>query len=97
MAKRKLFPAGGVDQVVLESGEDLVALRDLDQKLCVALACPARGTDIDEATLALFDGDHDGRVRAPEILEAIDFSSSHLPVQIRDRPSSPNMIGAPGL
>ena len=36
----KFFRAGGFDQVRLETGADLLALNQLDQKLWVALACP---------------------------------------------------------
>jgi hypothetical protein len=40
------FRAGGVDQVSLRSGDDLMALAELDQKLWVALAMPASGVDV---------------------------------------------------
>jgi hypothetical protein len=66
----RFFRAGGFDQVRLESGGDIVSLADLDQKLWVALACPTRGLEFDEATLDLIDADHDGRIRAPEVLAA---------------------------
>jgi hypothetical protein len=36
------FRAGGCDQVRLESGADVLALDQLDQKLWVALASPRR-------------------------------------------------------
>jgi hypothetical protein len=79
MAKRthrwEFFRAGGVDQVVLKTGSDIAHLRDLDQKLWVALACPTKGTELDEKTLAMIDTDQDGRVRAPEVLAAVDWSS----------------------
>ncbi len=69
------FRAGGVDQVSLRSGEDVARLANLDQKLWVALACPTKGTDIDEATLTLIDADKDGRIRPPEVLAAVEWSS----------------------
>jgi hypothetical protein len=64
---------GGFDQVVLQSGDDLRALDSLDQKLWVALACPTIALDIDAASLALLDGDGDGRVRAPEVLATVKW------------------------
>ncbi len=64
------FRAGGVDQVLLESGADILNLENLDQKLWVALSCPVKGLEFDERTLQLLDTDKDGRVRAPEILAA---------------------------
>jgi hypothetical protein len=66
----RFFRAGGFDQVRLESGRDVAALAELDQKLWVALACPTRGIEFDTRTLDLIDADHDGRIRAPEILES---------------------------
>ena len=37
----KFFRAGGVDQVVIETGADLANLDQLDLKLWIALAMPA--------------------------------------------------------
>ncbi|MFO0554392.1 MAG: hypothetical protein U0271_38780 [Polyangiaceae bacterium] len=67
------FRAGGVDQVVLQSGEDIRQLKGLDQKLWVALACPTKSSHIDERTLTLLDTDADGRVRPPEVLAAVEW------------------------
>ena len=74
----KFFRIGGLDQVAINSGADLLALKDLDQKLWVALSCPVKGLELDEKTLALIDTDKDGRIRAPELLAAIDWASMHL-------------------
>jgi len=69
----KFFRAGGFDQVRLDTGADLLALDQLDQKLWVALACPASGLEFDPKTLALIDDDHDGRIRAPELIRAVQW------------------------
>jgi hypothetical protein len=69
---------GGLDQVALTSGEDLRQLENLDQKLWVALSCPTKGLELDARTLELLDTDRDGRVRAPEILEALRWSGARL-------------------
>jgi hypothetical protein len=74
----RFFRAGGFDQVRLASGVDLMALADLDQKLWVALACPAHGLEFDARTLDLIDTDHDGRIRAPEIIAAARWAGSML-------------------
>lgn len=74
----KFFRIGGLDQVSLETGADLLALGDLDQKLWVALSCPVKGLELDETTLALIDSDKDGRIRVPELLAAIQWASLHL-------------------
>ena len=72
------FRAGGFDQVKLDSGSDLLALEDLDQKLWVALSCPTRGIEFDARTLDMIDTDADGRVRANEVLAAIAWAGGLL-------------------
>jgi hypothetical protein len=72
------FRAGGVDQVSLRNREDLLALKELDQKLWVALAMPVKGVDIDAATLTLIDKDNDGRIRVADILETVDWLAATL-------------------
>jgi hypothetical protein len=69
---------GGLDQVDITTAEDLRHLRELDQKLWVALSCPVTGIELDQRTLELIDLDHDGRVRAPEVLAAIAFCEARL-------------------
>ena len=74
----EFFRAGGFDQVKLDSGADLANLDQLDQKLWVALACPTHGLEFDSRTLDLVDTDHDGRVRAPEIIAAAKWVTGLL-------------------
>lgn len=74
----KFYRMGGLDQVALETGEDLAALKELDQKLWVALSCPTKGLELDRRTLELLDLDKDGRVRASEILAAIEWCKPRL-------------------
>lgn len=74
----RFFRAGGFDQVKLDTGADLLALEQLDQKLWVALACPASGLEFDPKTLALIDTDKDGRVRAPELIAAVKWAGGLL-------------------
>jgi len=79
MAHRfRFYRAGGVDQVQLKTGADLLALRELDQKLWVALSCPVMGVEFDSRTLALIDRAKDGKVHAPELLLAIEWAASLL-------------------
>ena len=70
----KFFRAGGFDQVRLDTGADLMALDELDQKLWVALACPTTGLEFDKDTLTLIDTDKDGRIRAPELIAAVKWA-----------------------
>jgi hypothetical protein len=72
------FRTGGLEQVALTSGEDLLALETLDQKLWVALSCPVKGLELDEKSLALIDTDGDGRIRVPEVIAAIKWAAAHL-------------------
>lgn len=74
----RFFRAGGFDHVRIESGADVAAIADLDQKLWVALACPTRGIGFDERTLDLIDADHDGRIRAPDIAAAATWTAGLL-------------------
>jgi hypothetical protein len=67
------FRAGGVDQVSLRSGEDLMALPELDQKLWVALAMPSTGVDVEPETIALIDLAHDGRIRVTDVLDTVKW------------------------
>src|SRR5690348_4784156 len=69
---------GGLDQVAIETGDDLAHLHELDQKLWVALSCPVKGLEISERTLSLLDLDGDGRVRVPEILAALRWCGERL-------------------
>ncbi len=70
------FRAGGVDQVSLRNGQDILSLADLDQKLWVALAMPVQGVDIDPDTLALIDLDGDGRIRVNDILATVAWAKT---------------------
>ncbi|WP_432731945.1 hypothetical protein [Variovorax sp. W6] len=70
--------AGGLDQVVFRSGQDIAHIAELDQKLWVALACPTRGIDFDSRTLDLIDTDGDGRVRPPEVIAACRWACERL-------------------
>jgi hypothetical protein len=74
----KFFRAGGFDQVRIDTAADLINLKDLDQKLWVALSCPTKGIEFDARTLALLDSDSDGHIRAPELLAAIDWTATRL-------------------
>ncbi|EME67910.1 hypothetical protein H261_21104 [Paramagnetospirillum caucaseum] len=73
----KFFRAGGFDQVRLDSGRALMSLGALDQKLWAALSCPTRGIELDQRTLDIIDADKDGRIRAGEVIAAVEWAG-HL-------------------
>ncbi|NTV13765.1 MAG: hypothetical protein HGA96_07555 [Desulfobulbaceae bacterium] len=72
------FRAGGIDQVKLTCGADLLNLGQLDQKLWMVLSCPTQGLEFDNRTLELIDTDQDGQIRATELLEAINWTAALL-------------------
>jgi hypothetical protein len=74
----KFYRSGGVDQVLLRDGADLLHLSALDEKLWVAVAMPIKGVHFDPKTLAALDLDGDGRVRLPEILRAVEWLDGNL-------------------
>lgn len=74
----RFFRAGGFDQVRLESAADLAALRSLDQKLWATLTCPVVNLELDQRMLKYIDSNNDGRIRAPEVLHAVDWTLAHL-------------------
>ena len=69
---------GGLDQVTLRTAEELRHLGELDPKLWVILSCPAAGLEFDARTLALIDSDHDGRIRIPEVVAAVEWACARL-------------------
>lgn len=74
----RFFRAGGFDQVRIDTAAELLGLAELDQKLWLALSCPVRGIEFDARTLGFVDADGDGRVRAPELIAAIEWAGSRL-------------------
>ncbi|OIQ97288.1 hypothetical protein GALL_206890 [mine drainage metagenome] len=74
----RFFRAGGFDQVRVDSAADLLAIDCLDQKLWVALSCPVKGIEFDARTLSFIDSDHDGQVRAAELIAAVRWAASRL-------------------
>ena len=69
---------GGNERVRIESGNDIINLEQLDQKLWTALSCPIEGLDFDQKTLELIDSDLDGKIRAPEIIHTVNWITSVL-------------------
>jgi hypothetical protein len=74
----KFARLGGFDQVRIDTGEDIAHLKQLDQKLWVALSCPVDGVEFDHEMLTGLDVDNDGRIRAPEVLLAVEWLKNVL-------------------
>ncbi len=74
--KWRFVRIGGFDHVLINSGEDIKSIPTLDQKLWAALGCPTQGLEFNTATLGYMDKDKDGRIRAPEVIEALNWTLS---------------------
>lgn len=74
----RFFRAGDFEQPLLQTAADLAALRQLDQKLWATLACPAERLALPQKFLHMLDANGDGRIRAPEVLDAIDWTLARL-------------------
>ena len=84
----RFFRSGGFDQVLIDNVQDLLHLGELDQKLWAVLACPTSGLELDARTLQLIDTDGDGRIRVPELREAVRWACASL--------SDPDVLFQPG-
>lgn len=85
----RFFYAGGFEQVEIESPTDLIGLRTLDQKLWASLACPTEGLEFDRRLLDYIDDNNDSRIRAPELLNTIDWMMARVAdpmLLFQDRP-----------
>ena len=69
----KFYRYGGLDQVGIETAEDLRCLEQLDPKLWAAMTCPTNNIEFDAKTLEYIDTDKDSRIKIPEILEAVKW------------------------
>ena len=80
----------GLDQLTLQTSDELSHLGDLDPKLWSALSCSASGLEFDPKTLKLLDANNDGRIRIPEIVEAADWLCARIkdPSEIAGSPSA---------
>lgn len=74
----RFFYAGGFNQVCLEDAQDLLALKNLDQKLWATLACPTSRLALNQRMLNYLDPLKTGRIRAPEILACIVWLEERL-------------------
>ncbi len=84
----KFYKYGGIDQVSLETAEDLKSLEGLDPKLWAAMACPTGNIEFDARTLDYLDTDKDRRVKIPELLAGLKWLCSVL--------KNPEVIMKPG-
>ncbi|MBR5703674.1 MAG: hypothetical protein IKX45_05430 [Bacteroidales bacterium] len=72
----KYASVGGSVRVKLESGADIANLDKLDRKKWTVLSCPTTGLEFDARTLALLDGDGDGRIHVDEVIAASQWLTS---------------------
>ncbi len=74
----KFYRYGGLDQVGLETAEDLRRLDQLDPKLWAAMTCPTTNIEFDEKALEYLDTDKDGRIKIPEIIAGVEWTCKML-------------------
>ena len=74
----KFYRYGGIDQVELETADDLLKLDELDPKLWCAMTCPVSNMDYDQQTLTYLDTDGDKRIKIPEVIAAVKWMHSIL-------------------
>ena len=74
----KFSTIGGVTRVLINSGDDIAHLGELDQKLWTVLSCPVKGLEFDEETLRLMDTDNDGKIRVNEVVSASQWLTAVL-------------------
>ena len=84
---------GGVRQLVLTDGEQLRGLKQVDARNWIVLSAPARGHEIDDASLQAIDTGGDGRIRVQEILDAIRWLETVI-VSFKDVPDGVDSIQA---
>lgn len=58
---------------MINNGEDIAHLGELDQKLWTVLSCPVNGLEFDKETLALIDKDNDGKIRVAEVVSVAEY------------------------
>ncbi len=78
MYKWKFFKSARCVQVKLETGADLAALDELDEKLWTVVSASTEGLRFDPATLKLLDADGDGRIRVPEVRAAVAWMKARF-------------------
>ena len=75
---------GGSTRVVIQTGEDIRHLAELDEKLWTVLACPVSGLEIPDETLALIDQNHDVKIHINDVVTTAQWLCSVL--------SNPNVL-----
>lgn len=76
--KWRFFCAGDFDQPLISTAADLAALASLDQKLWASLACPTSQLNISSKFLQMLDANGDDRIRAPELIAAVNWTLARL-------------------
>ena len=71
--KWKFFKSARCVQVKLDSGADVAAIGELDEKLWTVLSASTDALRFDAETLKLLDSDGDGRIRVPEVRAAVEW------------------------
>lgn len=76
--KWRFYRYGGLEQVSIETADDLRYLGQLDPKLWAVMTCPTTNIDFDARTLEYIDSDKDGRIKIFEVIAAVRWICSVL-------------------
>lgn len=76
--KWRFFKTAHLIQASVDNGEALSNLKELDQKIWTVLSMSVDGLVFDKRTLELLDADNDGRIRAPELIAAVEWLKLRL-------------------
>ena len=69
---------GGATRVLIQSGEDIRHLGELDKKQWTVMSCPVEGLEISAESLKLIDGDGDGKLRIKEVVATAEWLCANL-------------------
>jgi len=78
MYKFQFISVGGTTRVLIQSGEDIRHLGELDQKMWTVLSCPTTELEIDSDSLKCMDIDGDGQLRVREVVATAEWLCSVL-------------------
>ena len=64
---------GGATRILIQSGEDLKHLGELDKKMWTVLSCPVTGLEISDESLRYMDSDADGKIHLDDVVATTNW------------------------
>jgi len=69
---------GGAVRVLLQNGQDIAHLGELDRKMWTVLSCPVKDLEFDAKTLGIIDSNGDGIIHVDEVIAMAKWITSLL-------------------